>query len=132
MLEIIEGWSVVIVIIATIINVYFVYRNWEIKKPVIDFEIDKLPPYSSDDEKSTITLKNVGNKGTEKNPEVLVSCSWMPNTSYKLNFPSNNYNLEPSESMTWKLRIDNNPLPNSTVIIKVTSYYSWEYHEQIS
>ena len=140
MLEIIKEYSTLIIIAATLLNIWFVYKNWEMNKsandaknPVIDFVINNLPEYTEAADKTSITLKNVGTRATGKEPDVTITCSWMANMSYKLNFPSDNYNLEPNETMTWKIRLDNNPPANSSVIVRVYSNgCTWEHHEQIS
>ncbi|RIA31597.1 hypothetical protein DFO61_2321 [Ectopseudomonas oleovorans] len=133
MFEFIKEWSVLIIIGATALNLWFVYSNWSIKKAVIEIQAESLPKYSSDEEKTLITIKNVGEKATGKKPTVTISCSWMPNISYNLNFPSDGYNLEHKESMKWKIRLDNNPPANSSIIIRVSDNGAgWEHHEQIT
>ena len=84
-LEFIKEYSVVVIIFATAINVYFVYKNYSFnkdkrdkEKPVIDIKLRNTPFYSEGNDKTTITLKNVGTADTTENVIVLVSCSWLP------------------------------------------------------
>lgn len=133
MIDIVKELSTVIIIIATIFNLWFVYQNWAIKKPVVEILVDTLPKYKSDQDKTVVTIKNVGEKATGQNPDVTISCSWMPNISYRLNFPTNSYNLEPKEAMIWKVRLDSAPPENSSIVITVRDgAFSWERHEQIT
>lgn len=134
-----NGFLTLITILATIVNVYFVYKGYELtrgseasKKPMTDIKLESLPPYTSETQKTRLKLKNVGTKDTSTSPIVIVSCSWMPSVSYKLNFPSDDYNLGVNEEIVWKFRLDEHFTPNSTVAVKVTDKSTfWELHEQI-
>ncbi len=134
-----NGVFTLITVLATIVNVYFVYRGYELtrgseasKKPMIDIKLESLPPYKSDTQKTILKLKNVGSRDTKTSPLVIVSCSWMPSVSYKLNFPSDNYTLAVNEEIVWKFRMDEHFTPNSIVAVKVfDKSTSWELHEQI-
>jgi hypothetical protein len=133
--------STIIVIVATAINLYFVYRNWGLaqeshksKKPVLDIKLETLPPYKDDAHKTILSIKNVGTKETSSDLLVIVSCSWMPSISYKMNFPTDAYRLDPNEEIIWKFRIDEHYTPNSIVAVKITdggSNIMWDLHEQI-
>ncbi|HJQ32432.1 MAG TPA: hypothetical protein VJ866_09640 [Pyrinomonadaceae bacterium] len=155
-MDILNVVSTIVVIAATGINLYFLYKNHQIadrntriadrnlalaskidqsKRPVIDIKLNCLPPYKSVDQKTILKLKNVGTKETGENPYVLVSCSWMPRISYKMNFPSSSYKLDMNEEIIWKFRMDENYTPNSTVAVHVAdvsgSKVSWDLHEQL-
>jgi hypothetical protein len=124
----------IIVVIATIINLFFAYRNFVEKTAVVEIKVENLPPYSNPEEKTTVLLKNVGTTKTSANFEALITCSWMPNMSYKLNLPNQAFFLAPNEEVTWKIRLDNDVIKNSTVSIKVTDKrgYYWDRHDQVS
>lgn len=134
-MEDIKNISTLIVIIATIVNLYFVYQNYKAKKPVIDIKLENLPPYSDDKQRTILKLKNVGTGETGRDPEVVVSFSWIPGISYKCNFPSKGYRLDPNEEIIWKFRVDGNCGPESKIAVKVTntnpSRTNWELHEQL-
>lgn len=89
------------------------------QKPVIDIEINNLPPYKSADEKTEIQIKNVGQIITGPNPEILVKFSWINNYAYKLLLPSEDYRLDINERYTWKIRLDENYPENGTIQIVV-------------
>jgi hypothetical protein len=134
--------STIIVIAATLVNLYFVYKNFgftkrghESKIPVLDIKLENLPPYKDANQKTILKIKNVGEKRTCDNPLIVVSCSWMPSVSYKMNFPSDPYRFDPNEEVIWKFRIDEHFPANS--IVAVAAYdaeadTSWDLHEQIS
>ena len=127
-IEFIKDISVLIIIGATVSNLYVVYKNLKIvenkekeKNPVIDIKVDNLPPYNDQNEKTTLRLKNVGTKATNPNLMTSLSCSWMPSISLKFNMPSEDYTLEPNEQIIWKFRLDENFPNSSTIYINVRS-----------
>ena len=134
--------ATIITVLATAINIYFVFKTHSAKRPVVDISVSGLPPYKSKDDLTIITLKNVGTAPTGPNPQVILACSWMPSVSYFLNLPSERYNLDANEQITWRLRLDSRLVPNSTVTIKVVDNREslfvtrrgiiWERHEHIS
>lgn len=126
--------STIIIIIATLFNLYLTLWKYLQQTSVIDIKIDNLPPYPNEKEKTVITLKNVGLKKTKKNLNVTLSCSWLSGISYKLEFPSESYFLAPNEEISWKIRINDNIPENSNIRVNVRTPYgtSWDLHEQIS
>ena len=125
-IEFIRDISVLIIIGATIFNLYVVYKNLRIvenkekeKKPVIDIKVDNLPPYNNQNEKTILRLKNVGTKATTPNMETSLSCSWMSSISLKFNMPSKDYVLDPNEEIIWKFRLDENFPNSSTIYVEV-------------
>lgn len=133
--------STAIVLFATVINLYIAYRGYWIshksesaKRPVIDIKLEGLPPYADDNQKTVLRLKNVGTKETGPDPVAVVSCSWMPTLSYKMNFPSDGYIIDVNEEVIWRFRLDEHYSPNSVVAVKVTDTKTstfWDLHEQI-
>ena len=131
--ELLKYVPTIIIIGATIFNLYLVYINYRIKVPVIDIKLDNLPPYKNEGEKTTLKLENVGNKKTNPDLETTLSCSWMPSISMKFNLPSKGYHLAPNEKIIWKFRMDENFPQASTVYVLVEERrgYSWEFTEQL-
>ena len=145
-IELFKNISTILIIGATIFNLYVVYKNYKIvqknykivqkiemaKTPVMDIKLDNLPPYENENEKTILRLKNVGTKQTNPEFSTIVSCSWMPSLSLKFNLPSSGYYLAPNEEITWKFRLDENFLPTSTVHVKVNDKGSvWVLTEQL-
>lgn len=97
---------------------YFQFRAHRAKKPVISITMDGLPPYESQQAKTEVRVKNVGSASTTRRLDVTVHCSWMPLLSYRLNFPTETYCLEPEEEHWWRFRMNDNLVPNS--LVKVT------------
>jgi hypothetical protein len=133
--------STIVVLFATVINLYIAYRGYWIshktesaKRPVVDIKLEGLPPYVDDNQKTILKLKNVGTKETNADLFVIVSCSWMPAISYKMNFPSEGHTLDINEEIIWRFRLDEHYTPNSVVAVQVTDSKTsmfWELHEQI-
>jgi hypothetical protein len=131
---------VAITLIATAVNVFFVYKNYQLTsqrhqayQPVVDIKLDGLPPYNEPADKTLIKLKNVGQASTTT-LDVNLSCSWMPTVSYTFNFPTPNFILAPNEEIIWRMRLDQNYKPGDTVRLKVIDRKGtqwWELHEQI-
>lgn len=131
-IPIIDYISTVIIVGATIISLYFVYKNYMTKVPVIDIKLKNLPPYANENEKTVLKLKNVGNKMTGKSFDTTLSCSWLPSISLKFNPPSKGYTLDPNEEIIWKFRLDENYPPSSSIYVKVDDENKyWELSEQI-
>jgi ribosomal protein S8E len=86
----------IIVVIATIINLFFAYRNFIEKTAVVEIKVENLPPYTNPEDRTTVLLKNVGTTKTSTNLETLITCSWMSNISYKLNLPNPAFFLAPN------------------------------------
>ena len=125
-LELLKNASSLIIVGATIFNLYVVYKNFKIsekiektKHPVMDIKLDNLPPYQGEKEKSILRLKNVGTKATNPNLSTTLSCSWMPSLSMKFNLPSEGYILSPNEEIIWKFRLDENIPPSSLVHVEI-------------
>lgn len=138
-IELFGNIPAILIIGATIFNLYVVYKNYKIsqkremaKTPVMDIKLDNLPPYENEKEKTNLRLKNVGTKETDHDFSTILSCSWMPSLSLKFNLPSSGYYLAPNEEITWKFRLDENFPPTSTVRVKVQDKgISWEFTEQL-
>ena len=131
-----ENISTLVIIGATILNLYLVYINYKIKTPVIDIKLDNLPTYKNEEEKTILKLKNVGTKTTKPNLEITLSCSWMPSMSMKFNLPSKAYHLAPNEEIIWKFRMDENfPMASTVhVLVKEKGILGgvwWEFTEQL-
>lgn len=129
-IELLKNASSLIIIGATIFNLYVVYKNFKIsektektKTPVMEIKLDNLPLYKSEKEKSILRLKNVGTKATNPNLSTTLSCSWMPSLSMKFNLPSETYILEPNEEIIWKFRLDENIPPSSLVHVEIIDKY---------
>lgn len=131
-IPIIDYISTVIIVGATIISLYFVYKNYMTKVPVIDIKLKNLPPYANENEKTVLKLKNVGNKMTGKSFDTTLSCSWLPSMSSKFNLPSKGYRLDSNEEIIWKIRLDENYPASSTINVKVIdNKFTWELNEQL-
>lgn len=126
--------STVIIIAATIFNIYMTYWKYSQQDPVIDIKTTNLPPYENKEDKTVVNIKNVGQKKTKKNLIVVVSCSWMPGVSYKLNFHEQVHYLAPNEEISWKLRINDEMPVNSSIHVRVSENNGlyWDYNEQIT
>lgn len=98
---------------------YFQWRTHISKKPVVGITIDSLPPYGDPTDRTLIAIKNVGTAATTRELRITVSCSWMPLISYRLNFPTEKYCLDPNEDYWWELRLNEELVPNSTVRVTV-------------
>jgi hypothetical protein len=153
-LELIKNNSVIFIIALTIINIFFVYKNYlfnqqmskanekmaviatekrNSEKAVIDIKLKNLPPYKTENDRTHIILKNIGNDDTRALPIVLLSCSWTPGISHKLNFPSGNSLVSINEEFQWKLRLPGNPPEGATIELEADDPkgFSWHYHESI-
>ncbi len=122
-------------VIATILNVYLAFKKHSQQKPVIDIKVENLPPYKTINDKTTIILKNVGNKDSDGDLEILIICSWITSVSYKLELPDAGGFLAPNEEMKWKIRLNDELTGNSSIKVLATNPISkntWSYVEQIS
>lgn len=125
-------WAFVVSIIALGISgttAYFQLRTHQAKKPVINIAIDGLPPYESPQDRTLVTITNDGTAATTRQLDVRVDCSWMPLISYRLNLPDK-YCLEPNEHYWWRIRLNDQLVPNS--MVKVTVWDSRRDHWQVS
>jgi hypothetical protein len=139
-IEFIKENSVVVIIIATGINVFFVVKNYLMNKKkldresaVIDIKLSNIPPYSGEDNRTVVTLKNVGNADSADQILVLVSCSWTSGISYKLNFTTPDTYFGINEEFSWKLELPGDPPTGSSIAVTVDPAKgpNFEYHEHI-
>ena len=130
--ELLKNGSTIIIIGATIFNLYIVYKNYSTKVPVIDIKLNNLPPYENKNEKTVLKLKNVGNKGTASDFDTTLSCSWLSSMSFKFNPPSKGYRLDPNEEISWKVRLEENFPSSSNIYVEVKDKNRvWELSEQL-
>ena len=144
--ELFKDISTILIIAASIFNLYVVYKNYKIfkknyeiaqtiemtKKPVVDIKLDNLPPYENENEKTILRLKNVGIKETNPDFSTILSCSWTPSLSLKFNLPSSGHQLAPNEEISWKFRLNENFPPTSTIRVQVSDKsFFWELTEQL-
>jgi len=110
---------------------YFHFRTHQSKKPVVNIELEELPPYENKQSRTLIRVKNVGTSPTTRDLQITVDCSWMPLVSYRLNFPTVKYCLDPNEIYWWRIRLNDQLVPNS--VVRVTVWDSnrdhWEQHQ---
>ena len=125
-IEFIKDISVLIIIVATIFNLFVIYKNLKIaenrekeKNPVIDIKVDCLPPYNSQNKKTILMLKNIGTKSTNPNMKTSLSCTWMPFISFQFDVPTENYILEPNEEIIWKFKLSEDVPVSGTIFIEV-------------
>ena len=130
-------WAFAVSVLALVLSagaVYFQLVTHRAKKPVINIQISGLPPYASEDDRTKVVIQNVGTKATSRKVHVTVDCSWMPLISYRLNFPSEGYCLEPGEEHRWRLRLNEKLVPNS--LVRVTVWDSnrdhWSAYEHLN
>jgi hypothetical protein len=99
---------------------YIQFRAHRAKKPVISITMTGLPPYRDAQARTEVKIKNVGTAATTRRLDVTVICSWMPLLSYRLNFSTASYCLEPNEEYWWGFRMNDSLVPNSLVKVVVS------------
>ena len=110
------------------------FRTHRAKKPVVAITISDLPPYTDNSGTTYVHIKNVGTAATSRHVNIAVSCTWMPLISYKLNLPTEDYCLEPSEEYWWRFRMNDRVVPNSMVTVIVSDAGAddfWKLHQHI-
>ena len=135
MIDFIRDNSVVVIVVATAINLFFVAKGYWLNKKksdseaaVIDINMTNLPPYTGDcDKRTVVSLKNVGTAKSEPGLLVLVNCSWTPGVSYKLNFPTESTKFGINEEFSWKLHLPGNPPEGSNISVEVKAKDSADF-----
>ena len=133
----IDSILAIVIIGATVLNLYIVYLSYLIKKPVIDIKLENLPPYDDKTEKTILKLKNIGQKDSSRDFTTILSGSWMPSMSLKFNLPERHF-LAQNEEIIWKFRLDENIPPNSSINVIVKQKFGfyrtavWTFSEQIN
>jgi hypothetical protein len=92
-------------IVGTLAAIYFAASNYMwINVPTLELQIENPPPYRTENDTSTVRIKNVGSR-TSGIVNVFVECSWDGDFEYHLKFPSPRWVLRPNEDYHWTIRL---------------------------